>query len=307
MQNIIELMRIFCAAAESQSFKAAATKLGRSPQSVTRAIRELEELRGEILFNRTTRDRRITNQGEQLAIRARRLVEELDQLVGEGREVEKASLTGSIKLTAPAAFGRMFLVPLLDEFMRLNPDISIQCTLSDQRADVINEQIDIGLRTGTITDNRFIARKLMALPLHLVAAPSLLKKVAVPESLDDLPSLPHVALYDESKNRLWPWYFRTREYIPSSPRFVTDDLYAYCQALIDGVGFGQIPSYLAEAPVRENRLIRVIECEASFEWGLYIYRPQRGPVAHRIRVLYDFLVDKFSSGEQSVSDAQPIE
>ena len=67
MQNKLEMMRIFCVAAESRNFKEAATQLGISPQVVTRAIKELEEQRGEILFYRSTRQIKITADGERLA------------------------------------------------------------------------------------------------------------------------------------------------------------------------------------------------------------------------------------------------
>ena len=71
MLNRLEMLRIFCTAAESRNFKEAATRLGVSPQAVTRAVKELEDHVGELLFHRNTRHNRITEFGEQLAARAR--------------------------------------------------------------------------------------------------------------------------------------------------------------------------------------------------------------------------------------------
>lgn len=81
MANELELLKIFCVAAESDSFKQAAIALGKSPQTVTRAVQELEASRGEILFYRTTRNSKITREGELFAIRAKQLIQEMENLL----------------------------------------------------------------------------------------------------------------------------------------------------------------------------------------------------------------------------------
>ena len=100
MHNKLEMMRIFCVAAESRNFKEAATQLGISPQAVTRAIKELEEQRGEILFYRSTRQIKITADGERLAKQARFAVESIDALLVKDTvaTLEKSVFEQSIRL-----------------------------------------------------------------------------------------------------------------------------------------------------------------------------------------------------------------
>lgn len=294
MLNQFELIRVFCAAAESRSFREAASKLGKSPQAVTRSIRELEALRGEILFYRTTRNSKITREGESLARQAKVLLGNIDALIGHAEQDDASAISGHVSLTLPSALGRRLVIPVLTAFQHLHPAVDISCTLTDAHSNVISEQIDIGLRTGFVRDNRFVSRKVLDVNFYLVGAPELIAKTGAPRSLTELAAMPAVALYDQQSNRYWPWGFESGSYTPASPRFVTDDLDAYCEALKEGLGFGQIPGFIALPLIRSGRLIPVMQDEKSVTWGLYLYRPQTGPVPQRIRLLFDYLSERLS-------------
>ncbi|MHC8946393.1 LysR family transcriptional regulator [Advenella incenata] len=100
MTNQFELLKIFCVAAESSSFKQAAAVLGKSPQTVTRAIQELEVSLGEILFYRTTRNSKITREGENFAVKAKRLLREMDDLFHTASSDDEQEMTGHVNLTS---------------------------------------------------------------------------------------------------------------------------------------------------------------------------------------------------------------
>ncbi len=123
MQNKLEMMRIFCVAAESRNFKEAATQLGISPQVVTRAIKELEEQRGEILFYRSTRQIKITADGERLAKQARLAVESIDALLVKDTKEKRDEMRGTVRITVSSVLGRKVVVPALAEFATRYPDI----------------------------------------------------------------------------------------------------------------------------------------------------------------------------------------
>lgn len=144
MQNKLEMLRIFCMAAESRNFKEAAMLLGISPQAVTRAVKELEEQRGEILFYRSTRQIKITADGERLAKQARQAVDSLDLLLAKGVKDKTDEMGGTVRLTVSSVLGRKLVVPALAEFARQYPDIVVDCVLTDSHSDVIDERIDIG-------------------------------------------------------------------------------------------------------------------------------------------------------------------
>ncbi|HFR0304386.1 TPA: LysR family transcriptional regulator, partial [Klebsiella pneumoniae] len=125
MQNKLEMLRIFCVAAESRNFKEAAMLLGISPQAVTRAVKELEEQRGEILFYRSTRQIKITADGERLAKQARQAVDSLDSLLVKGVKDKTDEMGGTVRLTMSSVLGRKLVVPALAEFARQYPDIVV--------------------------------------------------------------------------------------------------------------------------------------------------------------------------------------
>src|SRR5450830_709920 len=143
MLNRLEMLRIFCAAAKLGSFKEAATRLGISPQAVTRAVQELERLQGELLFHRNTRQVQLSEFGAALAERARSAVEQIDT-VFEHEENDAEEVAGLVRLTAPAALSRTVILPALTAVAKRYPKIAIDLRLDDALADVVNEKIDIG-------------------------------------------------------------------------------------------------------------------------------------------------------------------
>ncbi|HGM5415675.1 LysR family transcriptional regulator [Serratia liquefaciens] len=293
MLNQFELIKIFCAAAESRSFRQAAALLGKSPQSITRAIKELEALRGEILFYRSTRSLKITREGEALAREAGMLMKNIERLVIRNDESDDTLPSGHISLTMPASFGRRFVVPALNTFRQRYPDITVTCILTDTHSDVVDEKIDIGLRTGFLRDNRYVARKIRDVRFYILGTPELISRVGKPVEMEHLSQMPVVALLDHCTGRFWPWTFdNEKSFTPDAPRFVTDDLDAYCDVIVNGAGFGQLADYLALPLIEKGLVLPVMQEKMPSTWGLYIYRPQTGPVPARIRLLFDYLSEK---------------
>lgn len=293
MLNRLEMLRIFCVAAETVSFKEAATRLNISPQAVTRAVQELEAQLGELLFHRNTRQHRITEYGTQMAKQARQSVQAVDALfVREAPQAE--ALTGLVRLTAPKVLGPL-LLQTLQPLLRQCPGLRLDLRLSDQIANVVDAQIDIGIRVGFLRDSRFIARPVKTVPFHIVGTPELIARVGRPVTLEALAHCPATAVVDLSTGRPWSWYLAGgQQWAPEQPVFVTDDSELECRAILAGVGFGQVAGFLAEPHIRSGRLLPVLADLAPEPWDLYVYRPQRGPVPARIRLVFDTLVALFA-------------
>jgi DNA-binding transcriptional LysR family regulator len=293
-----EALRVFCAAAESLNFRAAAARLGRSPQDVTRAVKELESAFGEVLFHRSTRKVQITAFGEQLAARARDALHSIDELFQTDAQQGISDLLGRVRITAPGALARRFLMPALARVAAAHPEMSLEMRLGERLADVVQEQIDVGVRVGFMRDQRFVARPVAKLSLQVVAAPSLVRRVGAPAKFSDLKQLPITALIDVNSGRAWPWHFTGgQQFVPADAAFVTDDPESECDAVLAGLGFGQIPGFLAIPHIRARRLISVLDDAAPDPWDIYVYRPQRAPVPSRVRLIYDCLVDVLSNPE----------
>jgi DNA-binding transcriptional LysR family regulator len=291
MSNRLEALRVFCAAADAANFRDAAVRLSVSPQVVTRAVRELEEELGEPLFHRSTRGVQLTDFGRQLAQRARTAVGGVDALFHRTDRRALSQHAGTVRVTAPNVFGRRLIPQALAPVLAAHPGLVLDLRLSEQHADVVDEQIDFGVRAGPIRDARFVARTAGKMRLHVVAAPSLLARTGVPQSLDALASLPLTALIDQTSGRPWSWFFGKGRQVPVvSPAFVTNDVDAECAAVLAGIGFGQLVGPLAEPLLQSGALVAVLEAEAPEPWPIHVYRSQRAPVPARVRLVYDELV-----------------
>lgn len=291
MQNRLEMLRIYCAAAEAASFKEAATRLGISPQAVTRAVREAEKLLGEVLFHRNTRHVRVTRAGEVFADQARALVQQLDDLLRANEPQDEAAISGLVRMTAPKSMGERFLMPTLLRLAEQYPRVTIDVRLSDTIIDPIAEQIDIGVRIGFMRDSRFVVRQASSVGFLLVATPKVLARTGVPADIAALVGMPATGFVDRSTGRLWPWQLANgQQFTPSEPRFQTDDAEVELRAVLAGIGFAQIVSYLAQPYIRSGKLVAVLDALAPDPWPVYVYRPQRGPVPARIRLVFDAVV-----------------
>ncbi|MFZ4877233.1 LysR family transcriptional regulator [Janthinobacterium sp. Mn2066] len=292
MLNRLEMLRIFCTAAKLGSFKDAATRLGISPQAVTRAVQELERLQGELLFHRNTRHVQLSEFGAALAERAQLAVEQIDTVFEHGENDDAEEAAGLVRLTAPAALSRTVILPALTAIASRYPKIDIDLRLSDALADVVNEKIDIGVRIGLPRDNRFVVRKVARTQLFVVATPDCIAQHGEPVSFDDLHRLPTTAMYDGSTGRAWPWMFADGQRVyPAGARFMCNDAEAELSAVLAGLAYGQVPDFLAREHLASGRLVAVMRDAEASPWDIYIYRPQRGPLARRFRVVYDALGD----------------
>lgn len=294
MLNRLEMLRLFCAAAEASSFKEAAARLGTSPQAITRAVKELEEAVGELLFHRNTRGVQITEFGAQLVVHARDGVSHIDNLFHKHSRLPDAGLTGVVRVTAPRAVGRRYLTNALLPLLTRHPGIRLEMQLTDVVADVVDERIDIGVRIGHLRDSRLVARAITKVPFVVVGTPKLIAARGKPTTPQDLQHLPMTALTDHNTGRIWPWFFGNQTMVPAAPAFVTDDPEVEFSAMLAGIGYGQVLAQMAEAHLRSGRLVSVLDDYQPAPWDLYVYRPRRGPVPARIRLVYDHIVEALS-------------
>ncbi|QJD91149.1 LysR family transcriptional regulator [Duganella dendranthematis] len=296
MLNRLEMLRIFVAAAEARSFKEAAVRLRISPQAVTRAVQDLEAAQGELLFHRNTRGIQITTYGEHLAAQARDSVQRVDALFQPPAEAATAQMEGLVRLTAPVALGRMLMLPLLSALSGDHPLLRFDVQFSDTHADVVDDRIDIGVRFGSMRDSRYVARSVAPQPFRTVGTPELIARHGKPKSIEQLHDLPTTSLRDHSTGKAWPWYFAGGQHIsPLNPRFLSSDSEAEFDAVMAGMGFGQLPGFMADPHIASGRLVPVLQKHQPEPWDIYVYRPQRGPVPARIRLVFDQLVARLAS------------
>jgi DNA-binding transcriptional LysR family regulator len=175
----IDALRIFIDIAEAGSFTAAARKHTFSTSTVTLALQRLEAEVGIRLITRTTRRLSLTHEGETFLADARRILADWDAVVHGLRD--HGPLSGPIRITATNDFGRNFLVPMLNRFMRLHPQVQVSLLLSDANVNLVDQQLDLALRNGPLSDSGLKAKLLLSGPRVVCASPSYWSKNGKPE------------------------------------------------------------------------------------------------------------------------------
>jgi DNA-binding transcriptional LysR family regulator len=299
MSNRLEALRVFVIAANSTNFREAAVKLAVSPQVVSRVIKQLEDDLGEPLFHRNTHGVQLTSFGAQFTEHAKVALTGVDALFHRSSRRKASDLAGTVRITAPAGLGRYKLLQPLAERIAAYPGLLLDMRFSSTIVDVVDQQVDIGLRIGMLKDSNFIAKPVSKVTFHVVAAPSLLKRIGRPDTVDAVLSAPTTVLIDVNSGRPWAWFFKGgRQFVPTAPAYMTDDPLAEEAAVLAGFGIGQLAGHHALPHIRAGRLVSLIEHEAPEPWNLYVYRPRRGPVPARVRLVYDSLVEALSGFEE---------
>lgn len=289
MLNKLEMLKIFCAAAEASSFKQAAIRLGISPQAVTRAISTLESELGEVLFFRNTRQNQITAYGQSLAQRARQGLQQIDEIFAPADKQAQA-LGGLVRISAPNALAMSHLPALVSALMAAHPQLHIELQFSDDISDVVAQQIDIGIRVGLMRDSQLIAKVVASCPFYIVATPEVIARHGMPSSLDALSDCPTIVVLDARTGRPWPWFLNQgATWQPKQPALSTNDTVYEYQAVLSGGGFGQLAGFLAIPHLRSGSLVRVLPEIQPEPWNVYVYRANKSPVPARVRLVYDWL------------------
>ncbi len=289
----------FVRAAELGSFNKAALDQGTTPQAVSKNVRQLEQHLGVRLFHRTTRKSSLTEEGQRLfdAVREHRdgLVAALNRARSAVREDE-----GVIRISASGAVGRKVLMPLLAEFGARHPAIEFDLLLEDGFTDAVGDRIDIGFRAGSQPTAQVVARPLFAIQQIVCASPAYLARHGAPAKPADLARHRCTGYRQPGTGRPYPWEFDVKgetvfRTVPAA--LCSSDTEAEMQAVLAGVGIGQIDSINAAAPLRAGLLVPLLTSHVSDRMGLYLYYAQRADMPGRVRRFIDFAAERLKGGE----------
>jgi len=286
--------RMFLAVIETGSFTAAAEKLGTRSGQASKLISRLETDLGVRLLNRTTRSVVPTEAGRAYYDRLKPLVDELDTLDLDIRNISQ-SPRGRLRLTAPLTFGTLELAPALNAFAGLYPDIELDVSFSDRVVNVVDEGFDLAVRVGRPGDSSLIIRRLCAVRIVVVGAPSYLEQHDAPASPADLGQ--HACIIDTNfrePNR-WPFKGETGEVemVSVDGRIRYSNAEACVQAAELGLGFACVPAFVAGEALRSGRLIRLLPSFEADPYDVHVLYPHSRHLAAKVRLLVDFLSERY--------------
>lgn len=286
-------MTVFVCTVQERSFTAASQVLGMSSTMVAKHVRFLEERVGERLLIRTTRRHSLTDVGKLYYERCVRVLAEAEAADACAAELRNAP-RGLLKVHAPVTFGAERLAPALAEYLRTNPGVDVELSLSDRPVDLLEKGYDAAIRIGALGEARMVARALRPYEMWLCASPAYVHASGVPKVASDLSG--HDCLgfaYWKHKDR---WRLTSDghpEEITVKARLVINNGQALKAAAVAGAGIVLQPEALLSADVAAGRLVRLLpEYQLPSRPMHVVYLPDRR-LSPKLRSFVDFVVARF--------------
>ncbi len=273
--------------------------LNLTPAAVSKNVAALEKTLALRLFNRTTRQLSLTDEGKVFIAQTRLGLEALEAATTQATLGLKPR--GLVRLNCGVGFGRRYVLPLLPAFYALHPDVQIELSLNDQAVDLVREGFDIGIRGGSQPPEGMVARKFCTIPSVLVASPEYLKRRGTPKKPSDL--VEHDLLKVKFQNGFsLPWIFKETVngetlLVPfeGEAKLLISDPEIILDAALLHLGIARLGRHHAHEALKRGDLLVVLpRHQVPSEAVMALFYPHRTGLAPRVRVLIDFLLAAFA-------------
>ena len=282
---------LFVRAALLANVSAAGREFGLSAAVASARLAQLERLLGARLLHRTTRRISLTQDGEVFMMRAQTL---LDAAAAARASVGRAQTEpqGRLRVSMTSSFGRQHVSPVVPEFLRRYPGVSVDLRLSDHIVDLVDAGVDLAIRIGALKNSTLVAKRLAVNRRVVCCAPAYLTERGTPHHPADLVQHECVILSDQHT-----WAFET----PAGPldvrvngRLATDNGEVIRDALLAGFGIALKSTWDVAPYLRSGKLVTILDsyplAETVAIWGVY---PSRAFVPPKTLAFIDFLAEHF--------------
>lgn len=289
-------IRTFIKVVEAGSFSAAARDVS-STSSVARQVNALEDELGVRLLQRSTRSLALTGAGRRLYERATAIATELDQAKAEARSLHD-DVKGRLRVQLRVATGTTVVVPALPRLLEQHPELSLDISLSDERRDLIANDIDVAVWLGDLPDSEIVARRLSPNRRIVCGSRAYLDKHGVPSAPEDLRH--HNCLVFSASPSCERWTFtRAGEQVDVDVRgsVSSDNSIVLLSSGMADLGLVIVQQWMVRQFVAEGRMRRVLGDWAVSprpgDAALYAMFPSSRGASRKVRVFVDFLVELF--------------
>ncbi|TCZ28764.1 LysR family transcriptional regulator [Pantoea agglomerans] len=284
--------------AEQGSFTRAAERLDVSKAAMSQKIKELEEMAGVLLVQRTTRSVRLTSAGEKLVEELREPFARIEPSFFSVRDIA-GPVRGLVRITAPVAFARQQLVPIIGEFLRDYPQVRLQLDVTDRIVSLSSEGFDLAIRHSDTLPETHVALPLCDTRTLLVASPAYLNEQGIPQSPQDLAQ--HNCLYYPRGVESPRWRFTTtadneQVQIRIQGSFATNNSESIRDAALQGLGIAMLPDFSAREALAAGSLQQVLPAwqpVEAFAARLWIVRPWAAQVPRAVTTFTHWLRARF--------------
>ncbi|QCI69485.1 LysR family transcriptional regulator [Phreatobacter stygius] len=291
--NLNEVL-VFLAVVDAGSFVAGGQAMGLTRSAAGKAVGRLEDRLGTRLLNRTTRTLSLTAEGRVFYDRGLRILAAVDDA--------EASVTGHagtprglLRLTVPDAFGRLIILPLLARYLEAWPELQVEVSFTDRRADIVEEGFDLAVRIGgSNSDSRLVSRVVARYRAVLCAAPSYVATRGEPADIDELERHDHLIF--RSRGRSHSWRFRSSDgswvKAQGGSRLRLDSGEALRDAAVAGLGVALLPEFLVAGDLAAGRLQHLLPGVDAGDMEIVTIYPSRRLLEPRVRRFIDLMVEE---------------
>ncbi|PXW51043.1 DNA-binding transcriptional LysR family regulator [Grimontella sp. AG753] len=291
-------LKVFIAVVERESFVGAAKALEMPTSNVSRCISQLEEKLNLQLIERSTRHMKLTQAGHLLYIRAKPLLEALEQTETE-LTLRQMQLKGPLRICIPNEIGPALLGSVIADFACQYPELEISCITNLSGLESLRDDLDLAVivTRGQMDDSDYIARHLMTIPCTVVAAPAVIQRYGTPSHIQQFEELPCITTVSALKGA--PWQFVDKkggsETIKVNGHYRVNSGEMAGRAAIAGVGFAILAKQACQPYISDGRLIEVEFEQSAAPLQLFALYSDRRFLPAKTRALIDFMHQKLSN------------
>ena len=288
----LDAMAVLLAVTETGSLSAASRRLGTPLATVSRKISDLEAHLKTQLLIRSSRHVSLTDAGRAYVEASKAILEQVDE-AERAAAGEYTTPRGDLTMTAPVVFGRLHVLPVVIEFLKIYPEINLRLNLGDRQVNLVEDHIDLALRIGNLPDSNLVATKVGSIRRASYASPAYLAQRGIPERPEDLDGHECITFEGLNSPRTWTFTDGKKEIsVPIHSRLSVSTAEAAIDASVAGLGVTRLLSYQATRAIAAGELQIVLEAFEPAPWPVSLIYVAQGLVPLKLRAFIDFAVPR---------------
>jgi len=299
MNQLAEL-EVFIAVVETGSFSAAARRLSRTPSAVSKLVSRMEARLRTLLFERTSREVRLTEAGHTLHREGLRVLEALTE-AESALQLHAEDARGTLRVHSIFTFAKYQLAPVMTEFMYENPEIRVEFLLNNDPLDMVEHNIDVAIHSGALPDSSLIARRLLGSRWIICASPDYLRRHGTPATPEDLAAHNCLNFTHRTHWNTWPLTTAPRG-VKAVGTLAADQGDMLMQLAIHGAGLVRLAEFHIRGEIEAGRLVPVLQAlQPDHAEPLFMIYKSRKYLTPKVQAFIDFLDRRFRHAPEGLA------
>ncbi|MHB2267650.1 LysR family transcriptional regulator [Aliihoeflea sp. PC F10.4] len=294
----LDAMLVFTRVVERQSFVRAAEDLALPASTVTDAIKKLERRIGVRLLERTTRQVRVTLDGDAYY---RRCVDILGDIEDAESAFSAAEPGGLLRANVLGSQAREMILPHLPAFLDRYPQIDLHLSEADRFVDPVREGFDCVIRAGASQESDLVGRQIALLREATIASAGYVQRFGMPKRWDKLDGHRMVGFHSSRLGAVMPLEFQVDgelRTVTLPTRLVVSGTESLLAAALEGIGIIQVPRYSIRAHIERGALVEMLAQTPPSPTPIHVLYPPNRHLSLRVRVFIDWIVELYRKLEQ---------